>query len=248
VCDPKLAAHLLVGFFFSHLYAAELRTSLRAFAVIPNNYRFQSSNRRLSCYSCISGTEQPMTNRRSLCQRAEPRGQRQRYFHRSRKTSCVTLTRNVQCKDVPVQDMTTSDSGGRAPLIGLSNTWRWMVESQLPVHPRAPQSRSSRFAQEKAPLPSPESKEANCQGTERFARHSITWSSCYIRKSDACLTAWRQYIYKKVKLALEETLRAQTGGQVQVYSFFNLGASWGWVANATPRPLYPRERNPLPTV
>lgn len=122
---------------------------------------------------------------------------------RSRKTSCVTLTRNVQCKDVPVQDMMTWDSGGRAPLIDLSNTWRWMVESQLPVPLRAPQSRFRRFAQEKAPLPSPESKEANCQGTERFARHSITWSSCYIRKSDACLTAWRQYIYKKVKFALE---------------------------------------------
>jgi hypothetical protein len=27
-----------------------------------------------------------------------------------------------------------------------------------------------------------------------------------------------------------------------LYSFFNLGAVLGWVVNATPRPLYPRER------
>ena len=25
-------------------------------------------------------------------------------------------------------------------------------------------------------------------------------------------------------------------------AFFNLGARWGWVDSATPRPLYPRER------
>jgi hypothetical protein len=36
--------------------------------------------------------------------------------------------------------------------------------------------------------------------------------------------------------------------KVYLYSFFNLGAGWGWVVNATPRPLYPRERNPVPTV
>ena len=30
--------------------------------------------------------------------------------------------------------------------------------------------------------------------------------------------------------------------EVWLYSFFNLGAGWGWVVNATPRPLYPRER------
>ena len=31
----------------------------------------------------------------------------------------------------------------------------------------------------------------------------------------------------------------QGGVEVQLYSFFNLGARWGWVVNATPRPLYP---------
>jgi hypothetical protein len=32
------------------------------------------------------------------------------------------------------------------------------------------------------------------------------------------------------------------GVEVYLYSFFNLEATWGWVVNATPRPLYPRER------
>jgi hypothetical protein len=36
---------------------------------------------------------------------------------------------------------------------------------------------------------------------------------------------------------------ARGGVEVQLYSFFNLGARWGWVVNATPRPLYPRERH-----
>jgi len=30
--------------------------------------------------------------------------------------------------------------------------------------------------------------------------------------------------------------------EVQLYSFLNLGVIWGWVVKATPRPLYPRER------
>ena len=34
-------------------------------------------------------------------------------------------------------------------------------------------------------------------------------------------------------------MKAQSGVEVQLYSFFNLGARWGWVVNATPRPLYP---------
>ena len=35
--------------------------------------------------------------------------------------------------------------------------------------------------------------------------------------------------------------RPRGGVEVQLYSFFNLGARWGWVVNAMPRPLYPRE-------
>ena len=32
------------------------------------------------------------------------------------------------------------------------------------------------------------------------------------------------------------------------YSFFNLGARCEWVVNAMSRPLYPRERDPVPNV
>jgi hypothetical protein len=44
---------------------------------------------------------------------------------------------------------------------------------------------------------------------------------------------------KKVKMAL-------TTEQAMFYYFFNRGAGWGWVVNATPLPLYPGERHPLP--
>jgi hypothetical protein len=44
----------------------------------------------------------------------------------------------------------------------------------------------------------------------------------------------------KVKFTLEQATKAQNGG--------NLGARWGWVVNATPLPLYPREREPVPIV
>ena len=30
--------------------------------------------------------------------------------------------------------------------------------------------------------------------------------------------------------------------------FHDLGARWGWVVSTTPRPLYPRERDPVPIV
>jgi hypothetical protein len=33
------------------------------------------------------------------------------------------------------------------------------------------------------------------------------------------------------------------GVEVELYSFFNLGPRLGWMMNATPRPLYPRERD-----
>ena len=36
--------------------------------------------------------------------------------------------------------------------------------------------------------------------------------------------------------------RPRGGVEVQLYSFFNLGARWRWVVNVTPRPLYPTER------
>jgi hypothetical protein len=35
------------------------------------------------------------------------------------------------------------------------------------------------------------------------------------------------------------------GVEVYFYSFLNLGEGWKCVVNATPRPLYPRERDPV---
>jgi hypothetical protein len=36
--------------------------------------------------------------------------------------------------------------------------------------------------------------------------------------------------------------------EAQPYPLLNLGARRGWVVNARPRPLYPRERDPVPIV
>ena len=48
----------------------------------------------------------------------------------------------------------------------------------------------------------------------------------------------------KVKFTLEQAVKAQRGEwRYTSTPFFNLGARSGWVANATPRPSYPREKN-----
>jgi hypothetical protein len=44
------------------------------------------------------------------------------------------------------------------------------------------------------------------------------------------------------------TMKAQRGSRGIPLLFFNLGARWRRVVNATPRLLYPRERDPVPTV
>ena len=48
------------------------------------------------------------------------------------------------------------------------------------------------------------------------------------------------HIKMKVKFALEQAMKKnpREGADVLLYSFLNLGAEWGWVVNATPRPLY----------
>jgi hypothetical protein len=45
----------------------------------------------------------------------------------------------------------------------------------------------------------------------------------------------------KVKVALEQSLTGGRGIEVELYSFFGLGARWRWVVNATPRWLYPQK-------
>ena len=38
------------------------------------------------------------------------------------------------------------------------------------------------------------------------------------------------------------------GVDIYLYSLLNLGARWVWMVSATPRPLYPRERETVPIV
>jgi hypothetical protein len=51
----------------------------------------------------------------------------------------------------------------------------------------------------------------------------------------------------KVKFDLEQAMKAQRESKGKLL-IFNLGGRWGWVVNTTPRPLYPRERDPVPIV
>jgi hypothetical protein len=46
----------------------------------------------------------------------------------------------------------------------------------------------------------------------------------------------------KVKSALEQATKAQRSSRCVTLVFFNLSDRCGWVVNATPRQLYPRER------
>ena len=55
-------------------------------------------------------------------------------------------------------------------------------------------------------------------------------------------------IWKKLNFTLEQALKPRGGVELYSYSFFNLGARRGWVVNATPRLLYPLERDPVPSV
>ena len=50
----------------------------------------------------------------------------------------------------------------------------------------------------------------------------------------------------KVNFKLEQATKAQSGrtGIALLFLFFNLGARWGWVVNATPRPIYPLRKRP----
>ena len=45
----------------------------------------------------------------------------------------------------------------------------------------------------------------------------------------------------EVKFAVEEAMKSQRGIKGIALLFLNLGTRWDWTANATPRPLYPRE-------
>jgi hypothetical protein len=54
--------------------------------------------------------------------------------------------------------------------------------------------------------------------------------------------------YSKVKFNLKMPLRSEGRVEVKLYSFFNFGARCEVVINAMPLTLYPRDRDPTPTV
>jgi hypothetical protein len=48
----------------------------------------------------------------------------------------------------------------------------------------------------------------------------------------------------KIKFTLEQATKTQTGTRgITLLFFFNFVARWGWVVDATPRPLYTLERS-----
>jgi hypothetical protein len=51
----------------------------------------------------------------------------------------------------------------------------------------------------------------------------------------------------KGKVTLEQDMKTQRGSN-GIAVLFNIGDIWGWVVNASPRLLYPLERDPLPIV
>jgi hypothetical protein len=56
-------------------------------------------------------------------------------------------------------------------------------------------------------------------------------------------------VVQNVKFTLVKATKSQREGvYVQPYCFCNLGNRWGWLFNATPRPLYPEEGDTVPTV
>jgi hypothetical protein len=56
------------------------------------------------------------------------------------------------------------------------------------------------------------------------------------------------YLTVKVNFTLAQVVKAQGGADVQFYSFFNLGAGWGWVVNAMPLPFYPQKKDLVPII
>jgi len=61
---------------------------------------------------------------------------------------------------------------------------------------------------------------------------------------------WEHVYSHKVecKFTLEQNMKVQRGSRCTALLFLNLGARWGWVFKPTPRPHYPREKDPVPHV
>jgi hypothetical protein len=64
------------------------------------------------------------------------------------------------------------------------------------------------------------------------------------------LLQWKHTIVVKVNvmLTIEQAMQAQRESWGIIVPFFNFGTRWRWVVNAMPQPLYPRERDLVPTI
>jgi hypothetical protein len=80
--------------------------------------------------------------------------------------------------------------------------------------------------------------------------------TCVICNSSAVLSALsvEEYVLLEVKVKVKLTRympsrhRGENGGRNIALSILDTGDRMEWVDSATPRPLYPRERDPVPTV
>jgi hypothetical protein len=55
-------------------------------------------------------------------------------------------------------------------------------------------------------------------------------------------------VKSKGNFTLEQAIKAQKGNSGIAVLFLYFGARWGWVVKTTPRPLYPRQSDPVPIV
>jgi len=60
--------------------------------------------------------------------------------------------------------------------------------------------------------------------------------------------SWLTSRLTKVKLTVEEAMKAQRESRGVALLLLNLGARWMWVVNAMPWLLYPMKRDPVPIV
>jgi hypothetical protein len=82
------------------------------------------------------------------------------------------------------------------------------------------------------------------EGTVCITASVISGCWCYqwLLVKLLCIIESRSYNSVHFNSHYNRPLNTRWGVEVYLYSFFSLSAKWKWVVNATPRPLYPRER------
>jgi hypothetical protein len=91
-------------------------------------------------------------------------------------------------------------------------------------------------------------RSSNCAIIHSISNRMRFIMLCLIHGHDLIAVSLYKKRYKRLKFAQNRPWRSKREEEVYLYSFFNLGAKWGWVVNSTPRPLSPRQRYPIPIV